>query len=134
MIEEDYRIICQGIATRNPQANSIIERIHQTLRNIIRTFEVQESDLTQDSPWDGILSAAMFALRAAYHTTLQATPCQLVFGRHVMLNVKFEADWQIIKQRKQRIIHQNNQKENNKRIPLQYKVGYKILYQTLTKS
>jgi len=46
----------------------------------------------------------MFALRAAYHTTLQATPCQLVFGRDAMLNVKFEANWQLIKQRKQKRI------------------------------
>jgi len=91
MIEEDYGIICQGTTTRNPQANSIIERIHQTLGNIIRTFELHESDLTSDSPWDGILSAAMmFALRATYHTTLQATLTQLVFGRDAMLNVKFE--------------------------------------------
>jgi len=128
MIEEDYGIFCQGTTTRNPQANSIIERIHQTLGIIIRTFEGHESDLTQNSPWDGILSAAMFALRATYHTTLQATPCQLVFGRDAMLNVKFESDLQIIKQRKHRIIHQNNQKENSKRIPHQYKVGDKVLY------
>jgi len=96
MIEEDYGIIRQGTTTRNPQANSIIERIHQTLGNILRTFELHNSDLTSESPWDGILSAAMFALRATYHTTLQATPCQLVFGRDAMLNVKFEANWQLI--------------------------------------
>jgi len=134
MIEEDYGIFCRGTTTRNPQANSIIERIHQTLGNIIRTFEVHESDLTSNSPWEGILSAAMFALRATYHTTLQATPCQLVFGRDAMLNVKFQADWQLIKQRKQKIIQQNNQRENNRRIPHEYKVGDKVLYQTLTKS
>ncbi len=87
MIEEEYGIIHQGLTTRNSQANSIIERIHQTLGNIIRT-------------WDGILSAAMFVLRATYHIALQATPCQLVFGQDAMLNVKFEADWQMIKQRK----------------------------------
>ncbi len=76
----------------------------------------------------------MFALRATYHTTLQATPTQLVFGRDAMLNVKFEANWQLIKQRKQRRIQQNNLKENNKRIPHEYKVGDKVLYQNLTKS
>jgi len=75
----------------------------------------------------------MFALRATYHTTLQATPCQLVFGRDAMLNVKFEADWQLIKQRKQKIIHQKNQKENSRRILHQCKVGDKVLYHTLTK-
>jgi len=107
MIEEDYGITHQGITTRNPQANAIIERIHQTLGNTIRTFEVHESDLTTESPWDGILSAAMFALRANYHKTLQTTQTQLLFGRDAMLNVKFEANWQLIKQRKQRRIHQD---------------------------
>jgi len=62
MIEEEYGIIHQGLTTRNSQANSIIERINQTLDNIIRTFEeVCESGLTSNSPWDEILSAAMFA-------------------------------------------------------------------------
>ena len=57
----------------------MIERIHQTLGNIIRTFDLDELD--EEDPWSGILAAAMFALRATFHTTLQATPMQLVFGR-----------------------------------------------------
>jgi len=102
MIEEDYGIICQSTTVRNSQANSIIERIHQTLGNIIRTFELHESDLIIESPWwDGILSAAMFALRATYHTTLQATPTQLVFGKDAMLNVKLEANCHLIKQKRE---------------------------------
>ena len=39
MIEDDYGITRQGTTVRNPQANSILERIHQTLGNIIRTFK-----------------------------------------------------------------------------------------------
>jgi len=72
MLEEDYGIKLRGATTRSPQANSILERIHQTLGNITRTFELHDSYLTNShgSPWDGILSAAMFALRATYHTTL----------------------------------------------------------------
>jgi len=93
MNEEDYGITGRGATSRNSQADLILERIHQTLGNIIRTFELYDSDLANShgSPWDGILSAAMFALRATYHTTLQATPCQLAFGIDAMLNVKFEA-------------------------------------------
>ena len=74
MVKDDYSIKKRPITTRNPQANAIIERIHQTLGNIIRTFELhQDQEVTQDS-WEGILSAAMFALRSTYHTTTQATP------------------------------------------------------------
>jgi len=133
MIENDYGITRKGTTVRNPQANSIIERVHQTLGNIIRTFEVHHSTMTSESPWDGILSAAMFALRATYHTTLQATPIQLVFGRDAMLNVQFQADWQIIRQMKQSKIHQNNMRENQKRIPHEYKLADKVWYQIQTK-
>ena len=69
----------------------------------------------------------MFAMRATVHTTNQATPMQLVFGRDAIMNIKFRADWKYIKQRKQQIIEQNNRKENSKRIPHQYQVGNKIL-------
>jgi len=134
MIEDDYGIIRKGTTVRNPQANAVLERVHQTISNIIRTFEVHNSDLTSENPWKGILSATMFALRATYHTTLQATPTQLVFGRDAMLNVKFQADWQLIKQLKQPKIHQNNLIENNKRIPHEYKIKDKVLYSIQTKA
>ena len=94
MIKTDYGVTCKPITARNPQANSVLERIHQTLGNILRTYQVHSNpDLEEDDPWSGILAAAMFALQSTYHTTLQATPMQLVFGRDLMLNIKFEADW-----------------------------------------
>ena len=97
MVENDYGIKRRPATTRNPQANSVIERIHQTLGNIICVYDYDALD--NDDPWSGPLSAAMFALRATYHTTLQASPAQLVFGRDAILNTRFEADWHLIKQR-----------------------------------
>ena len=41
MIREEYGCIKKIISTRNPQANTVIERIHQVIGNMIRTFEVQ---------------------------------------------------------------------------------------------
>jgi hypothetical protein len=49
-----------------------------------------------------------------------------VFNRDAMHNVRFEADWQYIKERKQKLIRQNNQRENAKRIPHDYQVGDKV--------
>ena len=40
IIVDDYSITKKPITVRNLQANSIIERIYQTLGNIIRTFEL----------------------------------------------------------------------------------------------
>ena len=42
MIQDDYGIKKKPITKRNPQANIIVERFHQTIGNMIRTFEVQE--------------------------------------------------------------------------------------------
>ena len=53
MVKNDYGITCKGITKRNPQANAIIERIHQTIGNIIRTFAVQDNYLDKDDPWEG---------------------------------------------------------------------------------
>jgi RNase H-like domain found in reverse transcriptase/Reverse transcriptase (RNA-dependent DNA polymerase)/Integrase zinc binding domain len=128
MVSNDYGIERKGITVRNPQANAIIERIHQTIANIIRTFEVQKDPyLDPDDPWSGILAATMFAVRATYHTTLQATPSQLVFGRDAILNTKFEANWNLIRTQKQKMIRKNNQKENSKRIAHEYKAHDRVL-------
>jgi hypothetical protein len=56
----------------------------------------------------------MAAVQSTFSTTTQATPMQLVFGRDAIINTKFLADWNLIRQRKQHIIHQNNIRENEK--------------------
>lgn len=55
-------------------------------------------------------------------------PAQLVFGRDAILNTKFDANWKMIRERKQRLINENNKKENSTRIPHWYRVGDKVLY------
>jgi transposase InsO family protein len=127
MIKNDYGIKGKPITTRNPQANAIVERVHQVIANIIRTFELENNYMDEEDPWKGILSATAFAVRSTYHTTLQSTPGQLVFGRDMILNIKHEANWEFIRARKQKIIHRNNKAENDKRIPHTYSVGDKVL-------
>ena len=114
MVKEDYGIKKKTITARNPQANSIIERVHQTIGQMIRSMEVQDTE-NIDDPFKGILSAVCFAVRATVHTTLQATPSQLVFGRDHVLNIKFQANWKNILNQKQKMINKNNQEENKKR-------------------
>ena len=40
MISEDYGITKRPITTRNPQANAILESIHQTIGTMMRTMQV----------------------------------------------------------------------------------------------
>jgi hypothetical protein len=89
------------ILTQNPQANAIVKCTHQTLGNLIRSFQLQDKPYYDpDEPWGGILAAVAFALRSMYHTTLLAMPGQLVFGKDRVLNVQHLTDWTAIKARK----------------------------------
>jgi hypothetical protein len=57
-----------------------VERVHQLIGNITRTFELESNYLDEEDPWKGILSATAFAVQSTFHTTLRNTPGQLVFG------------------------------------------------------
>ena len=76
----------------------------------------------------------MFAVRATYHTTLQASPMQLVFGWDAILNVKHISNWEHIRQRKQIRINENNKRENESRRVHNYSLGDKILVTARKKS
>jgi hypothetical protein len=47
---------------------------------------------------NGDLSSAAYAIISTFHTTLKATPGQLVFGRDTVLPINFVADWGAIEQ------------------------------------
>jgi len=127
MIKNDYGIKGKPITVRNPQANAIVERVHQVIGNIIRTFELETNYLDEDDPWKGILSATAFAVRSTFHTTLLKSPGQLVFGRDMIFNIQHTANWEYIKQRKQQIIDNNNRRENANRKEHIYSLGDKVL-------
>ncbi len=113
--------------TYNPQSNGIIERVHQVLNDCLRTFELEKRDLDEKDPWTPFLTAAAYAIRSTYHTTLQATPGQLVFGRDMILPIKFRADWARIRHQRQEAMVKNNDRENRNRIEHSYKPGDKVL-------
>ena len=121
MCQNDYGLKRKPIKTRNPRSNAINKIIHQNIGNIIRTFDV--SNIFNNDPLSGILAATMFSNHATYHTTLQASPIHLVFGRDAILKIKHVSDWEHIPQRKQLRINHNNKHENMHRNNHQYKVG-----------
>ena len=99
MCQNEYELKRKSITISNPQSNAITKQIHQKIGNIIRKFEV--SNIVNNNPLSGILAKTMFAVRATYHTTLQASPMQLLFGQEAILIINYVANWQHIQQRKQ---------------------------------
>jgi hypothetical protein len=90
---DNYGMIRKASTEYNPQSNGIIERIHQVIGNALRNFELENRELDEHQPWDEFLSSAAFAIRSTHHTTLGASPAQLVFNRDMFLPVQFVADW-----------------------------------------
>ena len=127
MLKDEYGLRRKFITTRNPQANSMVERAHQTIHNLIATQGIESRDDLVNGTWNGVLTAVRFAMNATIHTTMRATPMQLVFNRDAIHNVRFEANWQYIKERRQRLIQHNNDRENAKRVPYEWKVGDTVM-------
>ena len=94
---------------------------------MLRTKDLQTHEFDDLDPWSELLASAAWAIRSTHHTTLQATPGQLVFGRDMLLNAKFIADWEAIRLRKQKDSDKNNARENGLRIPHDYQIGDKVL-------
>ena len=93
----------------------------------MRTHQLPTNNsLDEEDPFSELLSAVAFATRATVHTALGATPSQLVFGRDAITNTPFEADWDQISVKKQKLINQNNARENAKRTPHTCEVGDEI--------
>lgn len=129
-----FKELCQNYGIKrkrsteyNPQGNSIVERVHQVVGNALRTFDMENQEFDDDNPFEEFLTATAYAIRSTYHTTLQASPAQLVFGRDMIIPLKFQFDWAQIAQRKQRIIEDSNKKENAKRIQHKYRIGDQVL-------
>jgi len=93
--------INQKIVTScNPQSNSMVERVHKTLHNMVSSMQIRDKNyIDLDFGFSGMLASCCKAIHSTVHTTLHATPTQLGLGRDAILNVSFEAEWQHIKER-----------------------------------
>ncbi len=76
---------------------------------------------------DVFLSDAAWAVHSTYHTVLKASPDAAIFGRDILFDIPFIADWQKIGEHRQRLTDLNNARENEGRIDYNYKVGQKVL-------
>jgi hypothetical protein len=76
--------------------------VHLTLNDSLMTDEVDGKEVDEKDPWGPFLAYDAYAIRITFHTTFKATPGQLVFGRDMVLPIKFMADWGAIEQQRQR--------------------------------
>jgi hypothetical protein len=66
------------------------------VNDMLRSFDLENNHENLETQEDNTSFNQLHgyqANRSTYHTTLQATPCQLVFGRDMIHNIAFRANW-----------------------------------------
>jgi hypothetical protein len=115
---------------KNPQANSICERLHQTVADVLRPLlyaEPPQHSLEAANVVDTALATAAYAARSSIHSTMKISPGAAVFQRDMLLDIPVMADFQLLKEKRQQLIDKNLARANRKRVAHDYAVGDQCL-------
>ncbi len=82
----------------------------------MRTSKLDMAETVKASDIDVFFSDATWAVCSTYHTVLKASEGAATFGRDMLFDIPFIADWQKIGEHRQQLIDLNNARENKGRI------------------
>ena len=77
-------------------SNTILERIHQVIGNLVRNFNIQQTYVDKNNHWMGILAAAAFGICFINNRQKRYSPGKLTFGSDMILRMKHRVDWELI--------------------------------------
>ncbi len=104
-----------------------MERVHQVLGQMLHTAETDMANSVTPNDIDDFLDNLAWAICSTHHTVLKASPCAAIFGRDMLFNILFVADWHKIGEQRQSLTDCGNQRENANCINYDYKVRDKVL-------
>jgi hypothetical protein len=78
------------------------------------TVEMDMADSVTPGDVDVFLDNAAWAIRSTYHTVLKASPGAAIFGRDMLFDMPFTADWNKIGHYRQRQTEFSTERENKK--------------------
>jgi hypothetical protein len=79
---------------------------------MLPTSEPNMAESVKASDIDVFLSDATWAICSTYHTVLKASPGAVIFGRDMLFDIRFIADWHKIGEHRQRLTDLNIACEN----------------------
>jgi hypothetical protein len=83
---------------------------------MLHTPKLKMAETVKPSDIDVFLSDAAWAICSTHHTVLKASPGAAIFGRDLLFDIPFIADWQKIGEHRQKLTDFNNARENEGRI------------------
>jgi hypothetical protein len=124
---ETYGIKHKTTTIKNPQANAILECLHQVLGQMLRTSKLDMAEMITPDDVDVFLDNAAWAICSTYHTVLKASPGVVIFGCDMLFDIPFIANWNKIGDYRQRQTDLDTARINSKQGDYDYKVGDKVL-------
>ena len=114
-LRDTYGIEKKPTTIKNPQANEILERAHQTFGNMLHTEELDMTDSVKPDGIEDFIDNASWALRSTHHTVLKSSSGAAIFGRDMMFNIPYVADWTKIGEFRQAQSKHNTDSKNAQR-------------------
>jgi len=124
---DTYGLERKPTTIKNPQANAILERVHQVIMGMLRTAELDMAETISEEDVSTFLDDASWAIRTTHHTVLKASPGAAIFGRDMLFDIPFVADWHKIGDYRQQQTDRNTNRENARRYDYDYVVGGQVL-------
>ena len=93
---DSYRLKRKPTTIKNPQANAILECIHGVFTDMLRMSNLDMQDTVNAEMIDDFLVNAAWAIRSTYHTVLKSSPGAAIFGRDMLFDIPYIADWAAI--------------------------------------
>ena len=117
--------------SRNPQGNSVIEAVHKSVGQVLRTLvhlHNPQSVAQADQLSNDALATAMHATRCASHQALHnMTPGSLAFRRDMLFNIPFLTDFIALKHSRQAVVDKCVQLANAHRLRHEFRLQDQVL-------
>ena len=124
---ESYGLKKKPTTIKNPQANAVLERVHQVIASMMRTAEIDMADSVDSDAVSDFLDNAAWAIRSTHHTVLRSSPGAAIFGRDMLFDIPYIADWAKIGEHRQAQTNRNTARENAQRSDYDYQIGGQVL-------
>jgi hypothetical protein len=89
---DTYGIKRKPTTIKNPQANGILERLHQVLAQMLCMLELNMAKTITPDDVNVFPDNVAWAICSTYHTVLKTSPGAAIFGCNMLFNILFTAD------------------------------------------